>query len=548
MGLPGYKVICIRAGIRFGKSFAGAYEALKLIYNHQLQPNLGYLVAPTINMARTPKRHFQRAAGDAVVVEKRASDAGPAHFLMKPYSGLTDRQGNPVYYVVECHTGEHANRMRGESVAWAWVDEYQECRDEVKDVLLGRIMENNGLLILTGTASHAAHWSESEIVAQAYRCGKCGTSWYDHYELKRGEDGQPEKGWVWVERKGDYEWRETREYVPKDHEPCDPKGNPNYALIECSTFDNTQLPVESIEQLREEYALKDPVIARRELYGEPAGFEGVVYSAFTRKTHASSLTVQTVPPDSLAVAGIDFGVNDPFVCTFWAKVGCVWHGVAEYYYQGPARSLKEHAQAIGKVAGPLKRIIKRWWCDPSDPQQRIELSKNGLGTLSKAPRRGTGGKDWRNYRIGIINSLLLGSDEDGAPLLRINPKTCPNTIRDFETRRWKRYVSTGGDGQQRVRDGKGKQVDRNAGDEPAPGHDHGTDASEYALCSEYVKGTWKAFNRMKREYQRKERAPEQEPEEVNLGRHLALSMEEKRKRLLSGKPARKGRIFPGWAM
>ncbi len=529
----GAKIIFFLAGIRSGKTVAGAYEAVKQLYKYDATPNLAFMVSPTNAMTRTPIRIFQNAAGNALVSYKRSSDQGPAHFLMKPTQSSKDpATGKEFYYVIEHHSGEHPDRMRGPTIAWAWLDEPQIMKPEVIDIIRGRVMESGGIIILTGTASFPGQWTKTDIIDRAWRCGKCGVCVYDHYDLVNGPDGQPLR---------DANGKETREYGPKDHEPTSCTGDPRIAVITCSTFDNTYLKASAIQELKQDYALKDPVIARRELFAEYTGFEGLVYSHFDRNSHKSEFTAATVPANAYISAGIDFGLNDPFVCVFMAKIGDGWHVVSEYYWDQGERSLDDHFKGIMSAAGPLFKRVKNWWHDPSGRIVAMELSRRGLRPMKSARKRMSSGQTWRNYRIEVVTSHLVARDEKDKPLFRIAPH-CRGTLADFEGRKWKRYSSKGDDGIVRIIDNKGHEVDRNAGDDPAPGHDHATDAVEYCLASEFVRGLYKP-KPAKSEIM--PNAFKDSPQLTNLGQHLAASLAEKGKQLLSGKPGI-GSARPSW--
>lgn len=453
------------AGIRSGKSYGFAYECLKQIYKyaprHPKRPTLGYIVTPTVNMGRIPRRLFIQAAGDALYRYKRASDDGPPNCQMHPFKGMQTKN-----YFVEFHSGEHPDRLRGASVAWAWLDEAAYMKPEVYDIVLGRVMENDGVLMISTSPSTQSHWTFTEIMAHAAKCGKCGQFYHDH-RLKREGD----------------------RLVPNDHEPENVTGDKSIAVIQCATFDNTHLRADLIQKLKDRYSLKDPLIAKRELYGEVCGFEGLVYRSFQRDEHRSPYNKFNVPKEAVISAGIDFGVNDPFVVSFVARIGDGFHVVDEYYYNGPPRSMADHVQEIKRKC-PIWSRVRKWWYDPSGKQQSIELARLGLRPILKARKQWATGSNWLKYRIETITSLLIARDKDGAPLLRISAN-CHGIITDFESRKWKRYSVTGEDERVRIMDQKGREQDRNAGDEPAPGFDHGTDATEYCIVSEIVSGRYK---------------------------------------------------------
>lgn len=505
------------AGVRSGKTFGFAYEALKLVYKYKKTPNLGYIVTPTVNMGRIPRRLFVQAAGDALVRYKRASDDGPPHALLRPFPGMRGK-----YYLVEFHSGEHPDRLRGASVAWAWLDEAAFMKPEVYDIVLGRVMENDGIVMISTSPSTQSHWTYTDVMQRAAKCGKCGQYYHDH-RLKREGD----------------------KLVPNDHEPVDVVGDKTIAVIQCATFDNTHLKADLIQRLKERYALKDPLIAKRELYGEVCGFEGLVYRSYQRSEHKSEFNKFNVPKEAYIFAGVDFGVNDPMVVSFMAKIGEGFHIVDEYYYQGPPRSMAEHVQAI-KTKCPLWNRVRKWWYDPRGKQESIELARLGIKPMLKARKQWATGSNWLKYRIETLTSLLIARDKDGAPLLRIS-LGCPGIITDFESRKWKRYSVTGEDDRTRIMDQRGKEIDRNAGDEPAPGFDHGTDATEYGLVSEMVTGRYKVTSTSAPGVAVHPAKPAFNPEQAQTADYLSASLQQHALSLARPKVREAWSFKPRWS-
>ena len=517
----GAKIIMFRAGIRSGKTFSCARECLDLIYKDKRLPNLGYIVTPTINMGRIPRRLFIEAAGDALVRYKRASDDGPPHALLLAPEGADFK-----YYLAEFHSGEYPDRMRGASIGWGWIDEAAYTKPEVYDVILGRLLDSGGILLISTSPSSLSHWTETEVAAHAAKCGRCGQFYYDH------------------------KWRrEGLKLVPNDHEPENVTGDMKIAVIQCTTYDNIHLPEENIRELEARYALKDPIIKRRELYGEPCGFEGLVYRSFTRQEHRSDLSPWQLPKGSYVVAGVDFGVNDPFVVLFVVRADDVWHVLDEYYYTGPPISIAEHVRTM-RMRSPLFQTVKKWWHDPSGKQQAIEMGVSGVKNMLRARRRFASGKTWIMARIEAVTALLLGRAKDGGPLLRISPK-CVNTIREFESRQWKRYKVEGEDGRVRVMDRKGKEADRNAGEEPVPGNDHATDALEYVIYSELVSGRYKIATQEAEEplnVSSEDYMAAMAPEMRGLNEHLMASMKDHAVAIRKPKKGESWSWGPTWGM
>ncbi len=475
----GARVVFFLAGIRSGKSVWMVREMAKQPYVYDATPNIAYLVSPTNGMMANVRSLFANAVEEAMIDQKVTSSSGPAHFILKPSNSIPDK-----YFIVEMHSGDNPNRMRGRTICAAGLDEVQEMKPEVFEVVKGRVMEVDGIILMCGTATFPGHWTKTEVIDRAYRCGQCHVCVYDHYDLAMGPDGKPER-----DRFG----KETRRYVPKDHDPKDCYGDPRIAVIVCSSFDNTFLDAKHVEQLRQDYANKDPIIARRELFAEYLGFEGLCYSRFDKLKHQSPYNVYNVPADAYICAGLDFGANDPTAAAFLARVGDTWHVIGEYCDSDRGHAISDHVIGIKKAAGPIFNKIKKWWYDPSGRIVAMEMGRQGIRGLIPARKRKSHGENWKKWRIGIINGLILSEDEKGRPRFLVNP-SCKNTIQNLENKKWKRYIAKGEDGRERVVDLKGKEVDRNASDDVAPGSDHNLDACEYCITSEHVHG----FFRMNR--------------------------------------------------
>lgn len=444
----GAKVIVFQAGVRSGKTFAGAYECLKLIYNRKALPNLGYIVAPTAMMARVPRRIFVQAAGDAMIRFKRASDSGPAHCLLAPSPALPTH-----HYIVEFHSGTFPDRMRGASVAWAWLDEAAYMSREVYEVVLGRVMENDGAIMITTTPLEPGHWLNTDIVARSARCAVCDASWYDH----------PENA---------------------DHSRSrEPSGERRIAIIKSSTFDNVYLRKSAVEQLRQDYSVRDRATVLREIYGEFSSHEGMVYAGLDRKTHRTKMTRWNIPNSAVVIAGIDFGIQDPFVVVFGTQYEGSWHLFDEYYWVGKPRTVSEHYEQLMKL--PHFKRVERWWYDPSAKGMAVEFKKLGLKNIFPARKKGyvRSDKSWMSHRIELMISLINGRTEKGIPKLLFG-EGVPRTFQEFELRRWKRKLSLGRDGKVRIMDSKGRELEGSTDDEPVKGGDHAIDGTDYLICSE----------------------------------------------------------------
>jgi len=132
-----YRFVAMICGIRGGKTFSGAREALKQAWNSKKDGVFG-IIAPTYSMLkRTTWVEFKRAAAP-LIMPRGINDSD---FI------ITLKNGRQVHG----HTAEHADRIRNETFSGFWIDEARECKDFAMlwDVLLGRVLSTGGKGIVT---------------------------------------------------------------------------------------------------------------------------------------------------------------------------------------------------------------------------------------------------------------------------------------------------------------------------------------------------------------------------------------------------------------
>lgn len=132
-----YRFVAMICGIRGGKTFSGAREAVKQAWNSRNDGVFG-IIAPTYSMLkRTTWIAFKKAAMP-LIMPRGINDSD---FI------ITLKNGRQVHG----HTAEHADRIRNESFSGFWVDEARECKDfaALWDVLLGRVLSTGGKGFIT---------------------------------------------------------------------------------------------------------------------------------------------------------------------------------------------------------------------------------------------------------------------------------------------------------------------------------------------------------------------------------------------------------------
>lgn len=122
----------------------------------------------------------------------------------------------------------------------------------------------------------------------------------------------------------------------------------------------------------------------RYFLGEPANAEGAVFDCFDY----DEMVVETLPDgwESWPVyRGIDFGMDHPFVCTWWAKKPKDNLRICVKEYRWSNRIVEDHAKKIREFSVGLN--IARTWAD-HDLEDALTLQRHGVRTqpASKASR------------------------------------------------------------------------------------------------------------------------------------------------------------------
>jgi len=130
-----YRFCALIAGIRGGKTYSGAREAIRQAWNAK-GPGVYGIIAPTFNMLdRTTWREFREAARSLI------SDDNDSKKI------ITLKNGRRVHG----HSAERPDRIRNETFVGFWGDEMREAKNfkGLWDVLLGRVLSTNGKGFIT---------------------------------------------------------------------------------------------------------------------------------------------------------------------------------------------------------------------------------------------------------------------------------------------------------------------------------------------------------------------------------------------------------------
>lgn len=302
----GKRIVLYVGGIRAGKTYAGARETLRNIYQRGYnKKGLGWIVSPTYPMSSIVEREFENACeldGGRSLIIKRF--VGQRAYLLYPPPGCTKP------YRVEIKTAEHPDRLRGSSLDWVWADETAMMDHDVYKILLGRILDTRGVMLLT-TTPRGMNWLYEEI------CKKQET--------------------------------DTR-----------------IAVVRAMTSENPHLDVLDVENLRSQYSAN---FAKQELNAEFVSLDGLVYTNFDFNRHVVK-PITKIPDGAEVIAGIDAGYKDPFVCLWLMKYKDRFYVVDEYY--ATLRTMENHS--LNVKGSWLHSATLRRWMDPSAAQESADLN------------------------------------------------------------------------------------------------------------------------------------------------------------------------------
>lgn len=315
----GKRIVLYVGGIRGGKTYAGARETLYSIYKRGFnRKGLTWIVSPTYPMSSVVEKEFEDACdlggGRSLIIKKYI---GARAYLIIPPAG----QQKP--YRVEIKTAEHPDRLRGSSLDCVWMDEAAMMDKECYRILLGRILDSQGMILMT-TTPRGMNWLYDEVHEKRY-----------------------------------------------DH-PTTQQKDPRIAVVRSTTSDNPYLKPEEIEMLRAQYTTQ---FARQELGAEFVAFDGLVYRTFDPTRHIIP-PITNIPEGAELISGIDAGFSDPFVSLWLMKHKNKYYLLDEYYQ--PQRTMESHAAAIKR--NWLDKMCIRRWMDPSAAQASADLAALGINT------------------------------------------------------------------------------------------------------------------------------------------------------------------------
>ena len=250
----------------------------------------------------------------------------------------------------------------------------------------------------------------------------------------------------------------------------------NYKSWRFTSYDNTHISKEEIDDAKKE--LTEDTFAQ-EYMADFRKYTGLVYKEFERETHV--IEPFDVPYEWNIYRGIDFGSTNPTVCLwFTTDPDDNIYVISEHYATG--QTIDYHAGVINSDIHSKK--VEATYGDPSGAQWISEFATRGIYITPANKETGTSNDNWVRYGIEKVAERLKKVPGHFVPHLKegsrqgIQPRlfifnTCKETIREFETYRWKEKSVT-------------QAQDLNEPDQPDKANDHAMDALRYMVVS-YVK-------------------------------------------------------------
>lgn len=247
----------------------------------------------------------------------------------------------------------------------------------------------------------------------------------------------------------------------------------DYSSWRFTSYDNPYIPKKEIDNAKKE--LTEDTFAQ-EYMADFRKFTGLVYKEFQREVHV--IEPFDIPSEWEVYRGVDFGSTNPTVC-LWVAIDNDSNIfiVDEHYETG--KTIDYHAGRIN--SNEFSTRVQQTYGDPSGAQWITEFSQRGVYITPANKETGQSKDGWVRYGIEkvseairkypghVVDRVQVVNPDEGLPKLFVFSR-CINTIREFETYRWKEKAVT-------------QAQDLNEPDAPEKANDHAMDALRYIVCS-----------------------------------------------------------------
>jgi phage terminase large subunit-like protein len=325
-------------GIGSGKTRGGAVESFR-----QPEGSIGVVCAPTYRMLAdaTERTVFSLARrGDIIAHHDKGNDI------------LHLSNGSEIWF----RTGENPERLRGPNIGWFWLDEAAQMKQDVWNIMIGRLRLSPGRGWITTTP--------------------CGSNWVYDIFIRRAL--------------------------------------PDYEVIRSSTRENVFLPTDFVRTLEQTYTSS---FARQEIEGEfLLDVEGALWS----RTTIDNGRVPSAPPLHRVVVGVDpkasldanskTGIvvvgadtnEENYVledCSLNASPDAWGRAVVNAYYKWNADTVVVEVNQGGDMVTSVLRTI-----DPNLPIKTVHASRGKWVRAEPVAARYEQGKI---HHVGVFTELEL---------------------------------------------------------------------------------------------------------------------------------------------
>lgn len=251
----------------------------------------------------------------------------------------------------------------------------------------------------------------------------------------------------------------------------------DYRSWRFTSYDNPYVPHGEIDKARDE--LTEDTFAQ-EYLADFRKHTGLVYKEFDRTIHV--VQPFDIPAGWAIYRGMDFGSTNP-TAVVWVAVDTDenWYIVSEHYATG--QTIDSHAGIIN--ANPFSPRVVMTYGDPSGAQWISEFAQRGVYITPATKEIGQAFNTWVTFGIdrvtqrlkllpGRVNPNVSVQTTGGLPSLFVF-STCTNTLREFETYRWREKSV-------------GQAQDLNQPDQVEKANDHAMDALRYFAVSYQKQG------------------------------------------------------------
>jgi len=318
----GKRFVLMVSGRQGGKSHFGARWLLVQTMDPKAKNKLAFAVAPTYRMARVVQRKLE----EVLKADHRLWDR--VKFTQQPIP--TYRL--PGGWVIEVHSSDDPDALRGPTVDAVWYDEVAKGSEESFDILTPTLLASGGRFLGTTTPRGKQNW----VYRRLYLPG-----------------------------------------LPEGHPEYDPDlADPIYGVVVGSTWDNVDnLSKEAVEALERQYG-KDSAFGRQEIAGEFVAYEGLVYE-WDESNYVPFKAAPPLEEFSTIVGGIDFGWTDPAAAIVLGYKDFQWW-VLDGFYESHVEpnDLAMHISALGQAYR-----VERWYADSARPDAIADLVARGLPVL-----------------------------------------------------------------------------------------------------------------------------------------------------------------------